>query len=232
MLLPIGDDNRNRRIIPFLTWGLAIVNCVVWYFQITLGEAFTSGFAAVPLEITRGIDLVNPRILEISGKKVSIFHAPGPTPIFLTLITSMFLHGSLMHLFGNMLYLIIFGDQIEEYLGRGRFLLFYLICGITAGAGQIISQPSSIVPLVGASGAIAGVLAAYLMKFPRNKVRVLALIWVVKLPAIVVLGGWIVLQLIAQRNLGPSQSSGVAYMAHISGFIAGLVLLPVMGKKN
>jgi membrane associated rhomboid family serine protease len=155
-------------------------------------------------------------------------HYAGPTPIYLTLLTSMFMHGSWMHIIGNMLYLWIFGDQIEDELGHGKFLLFYLLCGLAAGLAQVFYSPDSLIPALGASGAIAGVLGAYLIRHPTRRVRVMFAYNVLALPAFIVLGGWIVLQIISQVSV-VGGTGGVAYMAHIGGFIAGVVLIFVLG---
>jgi membrane associated rhomboid family serine protease len=152
--------------------------------------------------------------------------------VHLTLITSMFLHGGWLHLLGNMLYLWIFGDQIEDRLGHMRFAAFYLLCGLAAGIAQVAVMPDAVVPTLGASGAIAGVLGAYWIRFPHNSVRVLVFRYVTLLPAWLVLGSWIFVQLASQVTLPAGTSSGVAYMAHIGGFIAGLVLLPLFERRR
>ncbi len=225
MFIPIGDDNSQRRLRPYLTWLIVLINGGVWYLQLTLGDTFTYGYSVVPFEITKGLDLVQPQAMTIDGQQVMIPQMPGPAPIYLTLLSAMFMHGSWMHILGNMLYLLIFGDQIEDLLGRARFLIFYLLCGLAAGAAHIMVGPDSLIPSLGASGAIAGVLAAYLVKYPRNAVRVWLLRYIISLPAFIVLGGWIALQLVAQVSVGLGGHSGVAYMAHIGGFAAGLILV-------
>ncbi len=155
---------------------------------------------------------------------------PGPSPIYLTLLTAMFMHGGWLHILGNMLYLWIFGDNIEDNFGHGKFLIFYLICGLVASFAQIMVDPSSPIPSLGASGAIAGVLGAYLVMFPHNRVRnivALGFIWTtIELPAVIVLGFWIVIQIFYQytSSYQSRHSGGVAYMAHIGGFLAGVVL--------
>ena len=157
-----------------------------------------------------------------------------PLPFWSTLITSMFLHGGWMHLGGNMLYLWIFGDNLEKVMGPARFLFFYLACGIAAGLAHILFSGASNVPTVGASGAISGVLGGYLVLFPRNQVRVLTRGGVVALPAIAVLGFWIVIQLI--NGLGSlavtTDNGGVAYMAHVGGFVAGVVLVKLLAARR
>jgi membrane associated rhomboid family serine protease len=230
MFLPIGDDNSGRRRTPFIVWGLLLANAAVWYQQLTQGAAFTAAFSMVPYELTHSVDLVRPQWASIAGERLAIPQAPGPQPIYATLVSAMFMHGSWMHIISNMLYLWIFGDQIEDYLGHFRFLLFYLACGLAASAAHIAMDPESIVPCLGASGAIAGVLGAYLIKFPGNRVRVLLFRDIVWIPAVFVLGMWILLQVLSQAQVSAGAATGVAYMAHIGGFAAG-VLLVLLSKR-
>ncbi len=203
MLFPIGDDNTGRKTVPFVVYGLIAANVLVFLVQMTAGQKFTEDYATVPAEIVRGDDLV-------------------------TLLTSMFMHGSIMHIVGNMLYLWIFGDQIEDYLGHVKFLIFYLICGFAADFAHILFNASSTVPTLGASGAISGVLGAYLVKFPKNQVKVMMGRMLTTVPALVALGLWIVLQVVSQY-MDDTGAGGVAYMAHIGGFLAGVVLIFVLG---
>jgi membrane associated rhomboid family serine protease len=223
-MLPLGDDNSARRTTPVVVYGLILVNALVWLLQLSQGDAFTMGFSTVPYEITHGTDLVGVKRIVVDGHAQALRHYPGPTPIYLTLLTSMFMHGGWMHIIGNMVYLFIFGDQIEDRLGRVKFLLFYLVCGIAASLAQVMFHPDSLIPALGASGAIAGVLGAYLVLHPRNRVRVLAFNAILHVPAIIVLGGWIVLQIISQVSVVQG-AGGVAYMAHIGGFVAGMILI-------
>ena len=232
MFIPLGDDNAARRTRPVVVYGLILVNAVVWLLQLSMGDAFTMGFATVPYEITSGTDLVGIKRILADGESIALRHYPGPVPIYLTLLTSMFMHGSWMHIIGNMLYLWIFGDQIEDRLGRGKFLLFYLLCGLAAGLAQVLFQPRSMIPCLGASGAIAGVLGAYLIRHSSNRVRVLFVNRVVALPALVVLGGWILLQIISQVSVVGGAGGGVAYMAHIGGFLAGMALILVLDRSG
>jgi membrane associated rhomboid family serine protease len=246
MLFPIGDDNQGREKTPYVVYVLIALNFLVFLaLQQALltpqGEHFTAGYSTVPLEITTGKDLIgrepvpdtppvrDPRTGRLEQPVID--QEPGPTPIYLTLLTSMFMHGGWLHILGNMLYLWIFGDNVEDNFGHGKFVLFYLVCGFAASAAQIAADPSSTIPSLGASGAIAGVLGAYIVMFPRNRVRNLVtlgfFITTIELPAIVVIGFWIVLQVISQYTMSFSStkhSGGVAYMAHIGGFIAGLAL--------
>ncbi len=218
-MFPIGDDRGRGQGVPIVTIGLIILNVLA--FLMELGQpsegalqSFITAWGVVPREYVAHRDLP-PQI---------------PLPYWSTLFTSMFLHGGWMHLGGNMLYLWIFGDNIEQALGRVRYLAFYLICGIVAGLAHIWFSGSSSIPSVGASGAISGVLGGYLLLFPQNRVRVLTRVGVTTVPAILVLGLWIVIQLISQvGSIAHTSEGGVAYMAHIGGFVAGLVLVKVFG---
>jgi membrane associated rhomboid family serine protease len=232
MFMPLGDDNAARRTRPVVVYGLILVNALVWLLQLSMGDAFTMGFSTIPYEITNGTDLLGTKRILVDGQSIALRHYPGPVPIYLTLLTSMFMHGSWMHIIGNMVYLWIFGDQIEDRLGRARFLAFYLLCGLAAGLAQVLFQPKSMIPGLGASGAIAGVLGAYLVKHPTNRVRVLFINRVVALPALIVLGGWIVLQVISQVSVVGQAGGGVAYMAHIGGFVAGMVLIFLFDRSG
>lgn len=221
MFIPIGDDNTRRRSLPLAVYLLVAANLYVWYLELRFGESFTASYAAVPLELSRGIDITETQYLTVHGEEMAIPQEPGPHPIYLTALTAMFMHGSWLHLIGNMIYLLIFGDQIEDRLGHVRFLVFYLLAGLGATALQVYASPTSILPCVGASGAIAGVLGAYLILHPTNRVRVLLIRDVVALPAFFVLGLWVLLQFIGQAT-SPAEEGGVAYMAHIGGLIVGL----------
>ena len=231
MVMPLGDDDLERRSTPIVTYILIAVNVLVWLFELSGGERFINGYSAIPFEITHGTDLVTTQSVVVGGQSISIPMYPGPTPIYLTLLTSMFMHASWMHIIGNMLYLWIFGDNIEDRIGHAKFLVFYLVCGFAASAAQIVFSANSVIPSLGASGAIAGVLGAYLILFPKKNVRVLFARQVVNMPAFMVLGLWIVLQVVSQVGVSGGQSSGVAYLAHIGGFIAGVILIFVMGGR-
>lgn len=231
MLLPIGDANHQRRSRPIVVPLIAVACGAVWLLQLSRGEAFSYGWATVPYEITTGEDLVGKALVTIDGQRAVIHQYPGPTPIHLTLLSAMFMHGSWGHLLGNLLYLLIFADQIEDRLGRLRFLVFYLLCGLAAGLAQVAWSPRSPIPCLGASGAIAGALGAYLVTHPRNPVHVLVLIQVVALPAWLVLGLWIVLQVFSQVSSPAAEASGVAYLAHIGGFVAGVILVFLMTPR-
>jgi membrane associated rhomboid family serine protease len=234
MFIPIGDDNTRRLRTPFVVWILVALNGFVWFLELQLGEHFIAAYAAIPFEISTGVDLTSTKYITMQGERIPIPQAPGPQPLYLTLLTSMFMHGSWMHIIGNMVYLLIFGDQIEDRLGHLRFLIFYLVAGLAAGLAQVIATPMSVLPCVGASGAIAGVLGAYLVLYPRNAVHVLLFRQVVLMPALIVLGFWGVLQVLGHLG-NPSEGGGVAYMAHIGGFVVGLatgIALGLFGRRR
>jgi membrane associated rhomboid family serine protease len=236
-MFPIGDDNSDRTITPWVNYLLIATNLFVFVFLQGGGsnDRFTYAFSTVPQEIVTGRDLVTPsREVEdpVSGQT---FRAPGlqPTPVsvYLTLFTSMFMHGGIAHIFGNMLYLWIFGDNVEDRMGHGRYLGFYLVCGLLASLAHVFttvafgSNPT--VPSLGASGAISGVLAGYMLLFPHRQVRVILLRFLTTVPAIVAIGLWFVFQVISGAGVlgSGSQEGGVAYAAHIGGFLAGLALV-------
>jgi len=222
MLFPIGDDNSERRIIPFVNYTFIAINVLVFLYQMG-HEDFTLGYSVVPAEITQGRDIVGTVPIGRSSLRLT----DSPSPIYLTLLSSMFMHGGFMHIAGNMLYLWIFGDNVEDRMGHLKYLIFYLLCGFLASATHIFFGPNSKIPSLGASGAIAGVLGAYLILFPRQGVRVYQWGRVVEVPALIVIGLWGVLQFISGfgslANIG--ESGGVAYMAHVGGFVAGIVLV-------
>ncbi|MGH9842278.1 MAG: rhomboid family intramembrane serine protease [Blastocatellia bacterium] len=222
MLFPIGDDNTMRHRTPVVTWTLIALNVMVFLYQMSNPE-FTYGYSVVPREITTGRDLVG--AIPVGQSAVEL--ARGPSPIYLTVFWAMFMHGGLAHIGGNMLYLWIFGDNVEDRMGHVKFLIFYLLCGILATAAHIFFGPSSVIPSLGASGAIAGVLGAYLILFPRQGVRVFQFGRVVEMPALIVIGLWGLLQFISGfGSLGTAgQGGGVAYMAHVGGFVAGMALV-------
>jgi membrane associated rhomboid family serine protease len=236
-MFPIGDDNRDRTITPWVNYLLLAANLAVFFLLQGGGanDRFTYAFSTVPAEIVSGRDIVtDDRIVRdpVSGDR---FRAPGlqPTPIsvYLTLLTSMFMHGGFAHILGNMLYLWIFGDNLEDRMGHARYLWFYLICGILAGLAHVFTTvgfgSNAMVPSLGASGAISGVLAGYMVLFPGRRVRVIMLRILTEVPAIVAIGLWFVFQVISGMGMlgGGSQEGGVAYAAHIGGFLAGLVLV-------
>jgi len=241
MLFPIGDENYDRRTTPIVNYVIILLNILVFVFLQGLGsnEKFTYAFSTVPAEIVRGHDLVTAdRVLvrPITGQRVEILGLqPTPIPVYLTLLTSMFMHGGLAHIFGNMLFLWIFGDNIEDRLGHIRYLIFYLVCGVLAGLAHVFStvifaggsEAGLLIPSLGASGAISGVLGAYILLFPTRRVTVLLSWFVTQVPAFVAIGLWFVFQLISGLGMLGSQQGGVAYAAHIGGFVAGLALIKV-----
>ena len=231
MVLPLRDDDTDRHTVPVVTYALIAVNVIVWLIELSLGDRFINGYSTVPLEITSGRDLVGLQTIQAGGQSIPIQLYPGPTPIYLTLFSSMFMHASWAHIIGNMLYLWIFGDNIEDRIGSAKFLIFYLLCGLAASAAHIMFGPESVIPSLGASGAIAGVLGAYLVLFPKRSVKVLMARQIVNMPAFIVLGMWIVLQVFSQISVVGAEGGGVAYMAHIGGFIAGLALIFLFGKR-
>ena len=202
-MLPIGDDNTSRRTVPLITYALIILNVLFFLVELSGGDAFIMKWAFVPSRF-----LANP-----------VVDAP-------TLFTSMFMHGGWVHLGGNMLYLWIFGDNVEDRFGHAKFIIFYLFCGLGATFAQLIFSLGSNVPNLGASGAIAGVLGAYILMFPQGRVRVLQGQQIIQVPALMAIGFWIVLQLFSSIGsiAQTADTGGVAYMAHVGGFIAGFVL--------
>jgi membrane associated rhomboid family serine protease len=210
LLVPIGDDNSARRRFPFVTIALIAANAVAFYLELMGGEAFILRWAFVPARF-----------------------AEDPTGEAATLLTAMFMHGGWMHLAGNMLYLWVFGDNVEDRFGRFRFLLFYLVAGFVATFSQYAIDPASAIPNVGASGAISGVLGAYLLLFPKMRVHILLGQQVAPVPAFVALGSWFAMQLVsgfgAIAATGQTEEGGIAYAAHVGGFIAGLLLAGAMG---
>lgn len=244
MILPLGDDNTDRRLRPIINYALIAVNVLVFVFLQQLGAniEFTYSFSTVPQEIVTGNDVVTEdRVFQdpVSGTR---YRVPGlqPTPltVYITLLTSMFMHGGLAHIVGNLLFLLVFGDNIEDRLGHGRYLAFYLICGVVASLCHVFATVllggNPLVPSLGASGAISAVLGAYLLLFPRRRVRVLLYRFFVRVPAVVAIGIWFLFQLVSGLGvLGRgSQAGGVAYAAHIGGFLAGLALIKLFEKDG
>lgn len=238
MIFPIGDDDSDRTTVPIVNYILIAINVLVFVFLQGLGsnEQFTYAFSTVPEEIRTGEDIARPVPIEVGDQRGVINLQTTPGSVYLTLITSMFMHGGLMHLFGNMLFLWIFGDNLEHSLGRARYLIFYLVTGLIASLAHVISTfvfgDNPFIPSLGASGAISGVLGGYLVLYPKKSVRVIMLRVITTVPAIVAIGLWFVFQLISAFGVigaGPQSGGGVAFMAHIGGFIAGLVLVKVFG---
>jgi membrane associated rhomboid family serine protease len=202
-MLPIGDDNTSRRTVPVVTYALIALNVLFFFVEQSGGEAFIEEWAFVPSRFVAN-----------------------PVGDVLTLFSSIFMHAGWLHLGGNMLYLWIFGDNVEDRFGHIKFAIFYLLCGLAATFAQLAVSLDSSIPNLGASGAIAGVLGAYILLFPQGKVNVLMGRQVMQVPALVAIGLWIVLQLFSGIGsiAATAQTGGIAYMAHIGGFAAGLVL--------
>lgn len=227
-MFPIGDENEPGRGLAWVTAILIGLNLAVFVLLQGLGaeNAFTTGWSAVPLEITTSTDLVDPVPITVAGQGYLVPQAPGPVPIQLTLLTSMFMHAGWLHLAGNMLFMWVFGDNVEHRAGPILFLAAYLGSGVVGSLAQIWSEPTSPIPTLGASGAISGVLGAYLVLFPRNRVTVFLFRFVTQVPALAAIGLWIVFQLIngfGAAVISSETVGGVAYLAHIGGFAAGLV---------
>ena len=226
-MIPLFDENLPGRGIPWVTLGLIGANIAVFLLlQGATGEnSFTYGWSAIPLEITRGVDLTTAQTVSVGGTAYLVPEAAGPMPIQLTLLSSMFMHGGWLHLGGNMLFLWIFGDNVEHRAGPILFLAGYLVAGLVGSLAQIISAPDSPIPSLGASGAISGVLGAYIVLFPGNRVTTFIFRFLLQVPAWVVLGMWIALQLFngfAATEIG-AEAGGVAYLAHVGGFATGLL---------
>ena len=202
-MLPIGDDDSARRTFPLVTYVLIALNVLFFFVELSGGDAFVREWAFVPSRF-----LADPA---------------GDSP---SLLTSLFMHAGWLHLGGNMLYLWIFGDNVEDRFGHVKFAIFYLLCGLGATFAQLAFSVGSNVPNLGASGAIAGVLGAYILLFPQGRVRVLQGQQVIQVPALIVIGLWIVLQLFSSIGsiAATTDTGGVAYMAHVGGFLMGLVL--------
>ena len=224
-MFPIGDERVPGGPPVIVTYALIALNVLAFFVELAQPsqgalQAFIQAWGVVPREYTTTQDL--PPLI--------------PVPFWSTLVTSMFLHGGWMHLGGNMLYLWIFGDNLEKVMGAGRFALFYLVCGVAASFAHILFGAGSMVPAVGASGAISGVLGGYILLFPNNRIRVLTRGGVAQVPALVVLGFWIVIQLFngvgSMAQTSETGGGGVAYMAHIGGFVAGLILVKLMASPQ
>ena len=247
MVLPLWDDNTDRQTTPFVNYAIIALNIFVFVVLQGLGsnDQFTYSFSTVPAGILQGRDIVTPaRVVVYMGQRVTV-PGLGPTPgsVYLTLFTSMFMHGGFAHIAGNMLFLWIFGDNIEDRLGHVKYVIFYLLCGLIAGLSHVFatgvfatSEASLLVPSLGASGAISGVLGAYILLHPKRRVTVILFRFLTDVPAYVAIGIWFAFQLISGLGMlgGGSQQGGVAYAAHIGGFLAGLVLIKFFdpGKRQ
>ena len=233
-MFPLGDDNSDRTIQPIVNYFFIGVNILVFLFLQDFGgnEAFTYAFSLVPKEVATGIDIASAQTISVGGQTAQIPHFPAPLGVYFNFLSSMFMHGDFMHILGNMLFLFVFGDNLENLMGHIRFAAFYIVCGIVAALAQVFMQTDSIIPMLGASGAISGVLGGYLLLFPKREVRALIFNFLTTVPAYVALGIWIVFQIV-QGYLSNPGAGGVAYAAHIGGFVAGLALVKVftIGRK-
>lgn len=251
MVIPIHDRNPTRRT-PWVTWLLIAVNFAVFLSepvvsgigvgsptaaQVCTQQDYFDRYAAIPTELTHGRPLPPHRYEVSTGTglvRCPVINEAGKQP-WLSVLYSMFLHGGWLHILGNMLFLFIFGNNVEDRFGRLRFLGFYLLCGYIAAYGFAYGSPDSTTTLVGASGAIAGVLGAYLVLFPRAKVTSLLpfLFFIpVRLPAWLVLGSWFLLQELYANGSGVASGAGVAYLAHVYGFVAGALIALLVGRRN
>jgi membrane associated rhomboid family serine protease len=242
MVFPLYDDNSDRATTPIVNYVLIAINILVFVFLQQLGsnDKFTYAFSTVPQEIVTGRDIrTDDRVREdaITGERLLI---PGlqrtPFSVYLTLIVSMFMHGGIAHIAGNMLFLWIFGDNVEDRMGHLRYLIFYLVCGVLASLAHVFAtvmfstDPGSLlIPSLGASGAISGVLGGYIVLYPRRRVTAIVFRFLTEVPAYVAIGIWFAFQLVSGLGMfgGGSQQGGVAYAAHIGGFVAGLLLIKV-----
>jgi membrane associated rhomboid family serine protease len=229
-MFPMSDDNSDVTITPYVNYIFIGINILVFVLlqQIGSNEAFSNAFSLVPREITTGVDLQGAiEIKSATGAVLGqITQYPAPFGVYFNFLSSMFMHGDIMHIFGNMLFLWIFGDNIENLIGHVRFAIFYLVCGFAAAIAQVIMGPSSVIPMLGASGAISGVMGGYILLFPTRNVKALIFRFYTTVPAYVALGIWIGYQIVF-GYFNSSEGGGVAYGAHIGGFIAGVALIKV-----
>lgn len=240
-MIPIHDDLRARSF-PFVNYGLIIANFLVFFYELTRPDlnVWIANWGAIPCLLNASVHTTAVATCSVNGNLGHFSYAGSPYPP-LTLLTSMFIHAGWLHILGNMLFLWVFGDNVEDAFGHAGYLVFYLVCGLGAGVGQVAVALSSAVPSVGASGAIAGVLGAYLVLYPRAKVQtiipIIIIPWFVKVPAFVVMLVWFATQVISSNLFSVAHamggSGGVAYMAHIVGFLMGMVIaLPLRGRRR
>lgn len=242
MFLPIGDDNRDRMITPVVNYLLIALNILVFVFLQDFGHDLyvMFAYATVPAEILTGQDVITDNQVLVDPLSGQTFTLPGlqraGVPVYLTLITSTFLHGGWAHLGGNMLYLLIFGDNIENAMGHRNYLVFYLLCGVLAGLTHVFSTfilgQNLLTPSLGASGAVSGVLGGYIVLYPRRSVHIWMLFFIITVPALVAVGIWFAFQIFNGIGaIGGQQAGGVAYAAHIGGFIFGMLLIKRFAKR-
>ena len=226
-MIPLRDNTSRTPVFPIAVYGIVLLNVIVFLREVELPtqaarNAFIDGYALIPYDLSHGVQLA---------------HAP---PTILTLVTSQFLHGSILHIFFNMLFFVVFGPEIEYLTGHVRFVAFYLLCGIAGGIAQFSVMPGSHVPGIGASGAIAGILGAYVVRFPTNSIETIVPIGCfplfLRLPAILIIGVWAATQFmhgfapLSTRVLS-EQGGDVAYFAHIGGFLCGVLLVGLFAKS-
>jgi len=235
-VIPYRDENPTA-VTPVVTLGIIVLNVLAWVFVEGLGSPRVLASAVCTYGLIPGEVLQ--RLPPGSGFSMGpgAFCAINAGPQYWTVLTSMFMHGGWMHLIGNMVFFWVFGNNIEDAMGHGRFAVFYLLCGVAAAAAQVLLTPTSVVPMVGASGAISGVLGAYLLLYPRVRVHAVLLlgfyITTITLPAYVMLGYWIMLQILGSLPaLGAHNTGGTAFFAHIGGFVSGLVLIRLFAKRE
>ena len=244
-MFPLSDDNSDMRIRPVVNYSIIALNVLVYVLFQGGGtnDSFTYAWSTVPAEIRTGKDIVSEDKTIVDRRSGQEFTAPGlkPTPgsVYLTLLTSMFMHGGIAHLLGNLWFLWIFGDNVEDRMGHVRYVIFYLVTGFVASLSHVLMNlhgPGSLIPSLGASGAISGVMGAYLALCPSRRVRVLMLRVVTEVPGYMAVGLWFLFQLISGLGLlgGGTMEHGVAYAAHIGGFVTGVILakLFVLGREN
>ena len=241
MVIPIGDDNTGRVRTPYVTYAIIALNILVFVFLQGMGtnDRFTYAFSTVPQEIRTGEDVAREVPVEVGDERGTISLQPTPGSVYFTLLLSMFMHGSLMHLLGNMLFLWIFGDNVEDDLAHGRYTAFYLLTGVIASLSHVVSTfvlgDNPFIPSLGASGAISGVMGGYLVLHPHRRVRVIMFRTLTDVPGYVAVGLWFLFQLISGLGVigqGPQGGGGVAFMAHIGGFVAGVVLVKLFAAGS
>ncbi len=242
MVFPISDDNTGRVRTPYVNYALIALNVLVFVFLQGVGtnERFTYAFSTIPQEIRTGKDVAGDVAVELGGERGTIPLQPTPISVYLTLLTAMFMHGSLMHLLGNMWFLWIFGDNVEDDLSHGRYLVFYLVTGVIASLSHVVTTfllgDNPFIPSLGASGAISGVMGGYLVLHPQRRVKVILFRFLTDVPGYVAVGLWFAFQLISAFGVigqGPQSGGGVAFMAHVGGFVAGVALVKLfaVGSK-
>jgi membrane associated rhomboid family serine protease len=245
MVFPLYDDNSDRTTFPYVNYAIIALNIFVFVVLQRLGSdtSFTYSFSTVPQEIMTGHDVITQaRVVDYAGQELLIPGLGRTWPsVYVTLFTSMFMHGGFAHILGNMLFLWIFGDNIEDRLGHVRYVIFYLLCGLIASLSHVFvtaafagEQADMLVPSLGASGAISGVLGGYVLLHPSRRVTVILFRFLTDVPAWVAIGIWFAFQLISGLGMlgGGSQTGGVAYAAHVGGFLAGLVLIKFFDRGH